>query len=175
LPEGLILYTTSAFYPENPALGFLLFLALAIHNLVEGFAISLPIYLGTSASSTASEPNANGIPNSSVSSTNGSSTANGSLVRRRTRTHNNAAWRAFWYAAMLGGLTQPLGAGVGYLVFPRQQGDGNFTGPGGDIDPGGMMITSGSLSTTINDGPTYPSCKFDTKNTHLQSRNFAKA
>ncbi|KAK3711251.1 Zinc transporter [Vermiconidia calcicola] len=42
LPEGFITYATNH---ANPELGFAVFLALFIHNITEGFAMALPLYL----------------------------------------------------------------------------------------------------------------------------------
>lgn len=41
-PEGFITYATNH---ANPTLGFAVFMALFIHNITEGFAMSLPLYL----------------------------------------------------------------------------------------------------------------------------------
>ncbi|CAM9023743.1 unnamed protein product [Wickerhamomyces anomalus] len=41
-PEGFITYATSA---ADPKLGVSIFLSLAIHNIVEGFSMTLPLYL----------------------------------------------------------------------------------------------------------------------------------
>ena len=41
-PEGFITYATNH---ANPALGFSVFMALFVHNLTEGFAMALPLYL----------------------------------------------------------------------------------------------------------------------------------
>lgn len=41
-PEGFITYATNH---ANPRLGFAVFMALFIHNITEGFAMSLPLYL----------------------------------------------------------------------------------------------------------------------------------
>lgn len=41
-PEGFITYATNH---ANPSLGFAVFMALFIHNISEGFAMSLPLYL----------------------------------------------------------------------------------------------------------------------------------
>lgn len=68
LPEGFITYATNH---ANPSLGFSVFLALFIHNISEGFALALPIYLAT-----------------------------------------QSRLKAIALAALLGGLSQPLGAGV---------------------------------------------------------------
>jgi ZIP family zinc transporter len=42
LPEGFITYATNH---ANPQLGFTVFISLFIHNITEGFAIALPLYL----------------------------------------------------------------------------------------------------------------------------------
>jgi ZIP family zinc transporter len=42
LPEGFITYATNH---ANPTLGFTVFMALFIHNITEGFAMALPLYL----------------------------------------------------------------------------------------------------------------------------------
>lgn len=41
-PEGFITYATNH---ANPALGFNVFMALFIHNITEGFAMALPLYM----------------------------------------------------------------------------------------------------------------------------------
>lgn len=46
LPEGFITFASNH---ANPDLGFNVFMALAIHNVTEGFALALPIYLATSS------------------------------------------------------------------------------------------------------------------------------
>ncbi|KAJ0301905.1 hypothetical protein COL516b_007410 [Colletotrichum fioriniae] len=72
-PEGFITYATNH---ANPALGFNVFMALFVHNITEGFAMALPLYM-----------------------------ALGSRMR------------AMFWAAILGGLSQPLGAGIAVLWF----------------------------------------------------------
>ena len=42
LPEGFITYATNH---ANPRLGLAVFLSLFVHNLTEGFALALPLYL----------------------------------------------------------------------------------------------------------------------------------
>lgn len=42
LPEGFITYATNH---ANPNLGFSVFMALFVHNITEGFALALPLYL----------------------------------------------------------------------------------------------------------------------------------
>ncbi|PWW71856.1 Zinc/iron permease [Tuber magnatum] len=71
IPEGFITYTTNH---ANPTLALPLFLAIFIHNITEGFAMSLPLYLAL-----------------------------------KSRTY------AILWASLLGGLSQPLGAGVAAL------------------------------------------------------------
>ena len=46
LPEGFITYATNH---ANPRLGFAVFMALFIHNITEGFAMALPLYLATNS------------------------------------------------------------------------------------------------------------------------------
>jgi ZIP family zinc transporter len=72
-PEGFITYATNH---ANPTLGFAVFMALFIHNITEGFAMSLPLYL-----------------------------ALGSRAR------------AIVWSSFLGGVSQPIGAGVAALWF----------------------------------------------------------
>jgi ZIP family zinc transporter len=73
LPEGFITYATNH---ANPKLGFSVFLALFIHNITEGFAMALPLYLAI-----------------------------------------NSRGKAMIWSALLGGVSQPMGAGVAALWF----------------------------------------------------------
>ena len=73
LPEGFITYATNH---ANPKLGFSVFMALFIHNITEGFALALPLYLAM-----------------------------------------NSRWKAMVAASILGGASQPLGAGIAELWF----------------------------------------------------------
>lgn len=73
IPEGFITYATNH---VNPSLGVSVFIALLFHNLTEGFALALPLFLAT-----------------------------GSRLR------------ALIYSAVLGGASQPLGAGIAALWF----------------------------------------------------------
>lgn len=73
LPEGFITFATNH---ANPKLGFAVFMALFIHNITEGFAMALPLYL-----------------------------AIGSRLKSM-----------FW-SSLLGGASQPLGAGMAALWF----------------------------------------------------------
>ncbi|KAI4950841.1 hypothetical protein J4E86_007348 [Alternaria arbusti] len=76
IPEGFITYATNH---ANPTLGFSIFLALFIHNITEGFALALPLYLAI-----------------------------------------GSRWKAMLISAVLGGVSQPLGAGVAALWFKIQ-------------------------------------------------------
>ena len=83
LPEGFITYATNH---ANPKLGFSVFMALAIHNITEGFALSLPIYLST-----------------------------------------QSRLKAFLYSTVLGGLSQPIGAGIAAIWLNlSEKGAGNW-------------------------------------------------
>lgn len=73
LPEGFITYATNH---ANPTLGFSVFMALFIHNITEGFAMALPLYLAI-----------------------------------------NSRWKAMFWSSLLGGVSQPLGAGIAALWF----------------------------------------------------------
>ena len=73
LPEGFITYATNH---ANPSLGFTVFMALFIHNITEGYAMALPLYLAI-----------------------------------------NSRWKAMFWSSLLGGVSQPLGAGVAALWF----------------------------------------------------------
>ncbi|PKY47895.1 Zinc/iron permease [Rhizophagus irregularis] len=76
-PEGLITFVTSQ---VSPTIGLALFVAIAMHNISEGFTIALPLYIAT-----------------------------------RSRI------KSFLYASMLGGLSQPLGALIGYLFLKESE------------------------------------------------------
>ncbi|KAI1167511.1 Zinc/iron permease [Nemania serpens] len=69
-PEGFITYATNH---ANPALGFNVFLALFVHNISEGFALALPLYMAL-----------------------------------------NSRLKAILWAFLLGGLSQPIGAGIAF-------------------------------------------------------------
>ncbi|RDA84196.1 hypothetical protein CP532_0257 [Ophiocordyceps camponoti-leonardi (nom. inval.)] len=72
-PEGFITYATNH---ANPALGFNVFMALFVHNITEGFALALPLYMAL-----------------------------------------GSRWRAMLWSALLGGLSQPMGAAIAALWF----------------------------------------------------------
>lgn len=72
-PEGFITYATNH---ANPQLGFNVFMALFVHNIAEGFAMALPLYM-----------------------------ALGSRLK------------AIAWSSLLGGFSQPMGAGIAWLLF----------------------------------------------------------
>jgi ZIP family zinc transporter len=72
-PEGFITYATNH---ANPSLGFNVFLALFVHNISEGFAMALPLYMAL-----------------------------------------NSRLKAMAWSFVLGGLSQPFGAGIAVLWF----------------------------------------------------------
>ena len=73
LPEGFITFATNH---ANPQLGFTIFMALFIHNITEGFAMALPLYLAL-----------------------------------------GSRWKSMLWSSLLGGISQPLGAGIAALWF----------------------------------------------------------
>lgn len=73
LPEGFITYATNH---ANPTLGFTVFMALFIHNITEGFAMALPLYLAL-----------------------------------------GSRFQAMFWSSLLGGFSQPLGAGIAAMWF----------------------------------------------------------
>ncbi|KAK0748712.1 Zinc/iron permease [Apiosordaria backusii] len=86
LPEGFITYATNH---VNPSLGFNVFMALFVHNIAEGFAMSLPLYMAL-----------------------------------------GSRFKAIAWSSLLGGLSQPLGAGIAAIWFKianRQQLEINAT------------------------------------------------
>ena len=101
LPEGFITYATNH---ANPKLGFTVFMALFIHNITEGFAMALPLYLAI-----------------------------------------NSRWKAMFWSSLLGGVSQPLGAGVAALWF-KIAGKGDAAP--GDVVYGCMFgVTSGIMAS----------------------------
>ncbi|CAG9937542.1 unnamed protein product [Clonostachys rosea f. rosea IK726] len=72
-PEGFITYATNH---ASPALGFNVFMALFVHNISEGFAMALPLYMAL-----------------------------------------GSRWKAMIWSSLLGGLSQPMGAGLAALWF----------------------------------------------------------
>lgn len=98
-PEGLIMYFTNQ---TDTSFGFSIFLSLAIHNFVEGFAMTLPLYSALECKS-------------------------GALL----------------ISMGLGGISQPLGAVIGYIIFRNKPRD-----PSGDLkqQSGSLLsLTAGFL------------------------------
>ncbi|KAL5332898.1 Zinc/iron permease [Aspergillus crustosus] len=86
LPEGFITYATNH---ASPTLGMTVFLALFIHNISEGFAMALPLYLAL----------------------------------------NSRGWAMFW-SSLLGGISQPAGAGLAALWIWGTRKAGSGVGDG---------------------------------------------
>ena len=105
IPEGFITYATNH---ANPRLGFSIFLALFIHNITEGFAMALPLYLAI-----------------------------------------NSRWKAMFWSALLGGVSQPLGAGVAALWF-RVAGGKNGDGAPGDTVYGAMFAVTAGIMAMVS-------------------------
>lgn len=105
LPEGFITYATNH---ASPTLGFTVFLALFIHNIVEGFAMALPLYLAL-----------------------------------------NSRWRAMFWSSLLGGISQPAGAGIAafWIWSTGQHGSDDATGPSWGIYGGMFAVTAGVMTS----------------------------
>ena len=101
LPEGFITYATNH---ANPKLGFTVFMALFIHNITEGFAMALPLYLAI-----------------------------------------ESRWKAIFWSSLLGGISQPLGAGVAALWF-KLAGRGDMA-PGEGVYGGMFAVTAGIMTS----------------------------
>jgi zinc transporter, ZIP family len=109
IPEGFITYATNH---ANPRLGFSIFLALFIHNITEGFAMALPLYLAI-----------------------------------------NSRWKAMFWSALLGGVSQPLGAGVAALWFHfagRGRGEKGGKGEPGDVVYGCMFAVTAGIMAMVS-------------------------
>jgi len=106
LPEGFITYATNH---ANPKLGLTVFLALFIHNVTEGFALALPLFLAL-----------------------------------------NSRWKAILWSSLLGGISQPAGAGIAALWIWGS----NRRGDEADSDPqwgvyGGMFAATAGVMTSV--------------------------
>ena len=101
LPEGFITYATNH---ANPQLGVAVFLALFIHNITEGFAMALPLYLAI-----------------------------------------NNRLHAMLVSFILGGLSQPVGAGVAALWF-QIAGTGSWA-PSEGVYGGMFAVTAGIMAS----------------------------
>ncbi|ETN39362.1 uncharacterized protein HMPREF1541_05585 [Cyphellophora europaea CBS 101466] len=104
-PEGFITYATNH---ANPTLGFAIFMALFIHNLTEGFAMSLPLYLALSS-----------------------------------------RFKAILWSSLLGGLSQPLGAGVAALWFHLASNGKLGLGAPSEAVYGGMFAVTAGVMTSV--------------------------
>ncbi|KAN0082307.1 Zinc/iron permease [Elaphomyces granulatus] len=105
LPEGLITYATNY---ANPTLGLTVFLALFIHNITDGFALALPLYLAL-----------------------------------------NSRWKAILWSSLLGGLSQPAGAGIAalWIWWARRAGDVTAPPPWGLY--GGVFAVTAGIMTSV--------------------------
>ncbi|KAJ5669017.1 hypothetical protein N7462_010087 [Penicillium macrosclerotiorum] len=104
LPEGFITYATNH---ANPTLGLTVFLALFIHNIVEGFAMALPLYLALSS-----------------------------------------RWKAMFWSSLLGGISQPAGAGIAALwIWGSGRGQHDSTGSSWGVYGGMFAATSGVMTS----------------------------
>lgn len=101
LPEGFITYATNH---ANPQLGFSVFMALFIHNISEGFAMALPLYLAI-----------------------------------------NSRAKAMFWSSLLGGASQPLGAGIAALWFHLAS--GGAMAPGDRVYGCMFSITAGIMAS----------------------------
>ncbi|KAJ4363510.1 Zinc transporter [Neocucurbitaria cava] len=107
IPEGFITYATNH---ANPTLGLSIFLALFIHNITEGFAMALPLYLAI-----------------------------------------GSRWKAMFWSALLGGVSQPLGAGVAALWFKvAGRGRGQGEGEPGDLVYGCMFAVTAGIMAMVS-------------------------
>lgn len=102
-PEGFITYATNH---ANPRLGFAVFMALFIHNITEGFAMALPLYLA---------------------------------LQSRTK--------AIVWSSFLGGVSQPLGAGIAAIWFKVAKGTNGMGTPSEDVYGCMFAITAGIMAS----------------------------
>ncbi|KAI9852999.1 MAG: hypothetical protein M1838_002778 [Thelocarpon superellum] len=104
LPEGFITFATNH---ANPKLGFAVFMALVVHNVVEGFSMALPLFLAL-----------------------------------------NSRWKAMFWSSLLGGISQPLGAGVAALwLNPAGGADGGMEPSEGVY--GAMFAVTAGVMTAV--------------------------
>jgi ZIP family zinc transporter len=102
-PEGFITYATNH---ANPTLGFAVFMALFIHNITEGFAMALPLYLAL-----------------------------------------GSRFKAMLWSAVLGGLSQPIGAGVAALWFKLARGEDGMGSPDEKVYGSMFAVTAGVMAS----------------------------
>lgn len=105
LPEGFIAYATNH---ASPMLGTTVFIALFIHNITDGFALALPLFLA---------------------------------VRSRTR--------AIFWASLLGGISQPAGAGFAALWIWYTDHGRDATGGTSWGVYGGMFAATAGIMTSV--------------------------
>jgi ZIP family zinc transporter len=107
LPEGFITYATNH---ANPTLGMTVFLALFIHNITDGFALALPLFLA---------------------------------LRSRPK--------AIFWASLLGGISQPAGAGIAAIwIWCTTRGrDGSITDGTSWGVYGGMFAATAGIMTSV--------------------------
>ncbi|OKL61490.1 hypothetical protein UA08_03630 [Talaromyces atroroseus] len=105
LPEGFITYATNH---ASPTLGLTVFIALFIHNITDGFALALPLFLA---------------------------------IRSRTK--------AIFWASLLGGISQPAGAGLAALwIWYTDRGKDATEGPSWGVY-GGMFAATAGIMTSV--------------------------
>ncbi|KAF9361862.1 hypothetical protein BGX26_011086 [Mortierella sp. AD094] len=103
-PEGLITFLSTT---ADPCLGLSVFMAIAVHNLIEGYLIAFPLYIGL---------------------------------------HSRA--KAFALAAILGGLSQPLGAVLGWFILRKVASMGWQVSATGAI----YAVVAGMMSSIVVNG-----------------------
>ncbi|KAI9700159.1 MAG: hypothetical protein M1820_006941 [Bogoriella megaspora] len=103
LPEGFITYAANH---ANPRLGFAIFFALFVHNISEGFAMALPLYLAL-----------------------------------------HSRWKAILWSSVLGGASQPLGAGIAAIWLHLAGANGGVGEPGEGVYGGLFAVTAGIMTS----------------------------
>ncbi|EEA26022.1 Zinc transporter [Talaromyces marneffei ATCC 18224] len=105
LPEGFITYATNH---ASPTLGMTVFIALFIHNITDGFALALPLFLA---------------------------------IRSRVK--------AIFIASLLGGISQPAGAGLAALwIWSSNRGKAITDGTSWGVY-GGMFAATAGIMTYV--------------------------
>lgn len=105
LPEGFITYATNH---ASPTLGLTVFIALFIHNITDGFALALPLFLA---------------------------------IRSRVK--------AIFWASLLGGISQPAGAGLAALwIWYTDHGKDATEGTSWGVY-GGMFAATAGIMTSV--------------------------
>lgn len=104
LPEGFITYATNH---ASPALGMTVFIALFIHNITDGFALALPLFMA---------------------------------IRSRVK--------AIFWASLLGGISQPAGAGLAALwIWYCDRGKDVTDGTSWGVYGGMFAVTAGIMAS----------------------------